>query len=455
MSALVEARYSAVRSRTAELCMPLSAEDQQLQPMADASPTKWHLAHTTWFFETFVLGELGGPPFDPTFEFLFNSYYEAVGPRVERARRGMLSRPGLERVRAYRDDVDRRVRGALAEGRLDAAALERLELGLHHEQQHQELILTDIKYALGTQPLRPAYRDDLAGAAAGVMGTSGTAGTASATGMAGTAGTAGVATAPAPLRFRIFDPRRELPEGRRAGEHAVARIGAGGPEAGFAFDNERPAHDVLVRPFAIATRPISNADALAFIADGGYREPRHWLSDGWHAVQAEGWQAPLYWLGDGTHYTLGGVRAIDPAATACHLSYYEADAIARWLGGRLPTEAEWELAARGAAPEAGNFADDGRLCPAPAAADDGIAQLFGDVWEWTASAYAPYPGFRPLAGALGEYNGKFMSGQQVLRGGSCLTPRGHIRATYRNFFPPGARWQMSGARVAKDAEEAA
>jgi ergothioneine biosynthesis protein EgtB len=270
--------------------------------MADASPTKWHLAHTTWFFEAFVLGGsgsgggsggLGGPPFDPAFEFLFNSYYEAVGPRVERPRRGMLSRPGLDRVRAYREDVDRRVRRALAEGRLDAAAMERLELGLHHEQQHQELILTDIKYALGTQPLRPAYREDLAvPASPGSM----------------------------PLRFRIFDPRRELPEGRRAGAHAVVRIGAGGPEAGFAFDNERPAHDVIVRPFALATRPISNGDVLAFIVDSGYRDSRHWLSDGWHAVQAEGWQAPLYWLGDGTHYTLGGVRVIDPAATACHLS---------------------------------------------------------------------------------------------------------------------------------------
>ncbi len=410
MGTPADERYRAVRLRTVALCAPLSAEDQQLQPFPDASPTKWHLAHTTWFFEAFVLG---GPPFDPAFEYLFNSYYEAVGPRVERARRGMLSRPGLDRVRAYRDDVDRRIGRALAEGRLDADALARLELGLHHEQQHQELILTDLKYALGTQPLRPAYRADLPPPAP--------------------------APAPAP-RFRTFGG-------------GVVRIGA--PDGGFAFDNERPAHDVIVRPFALAARPIDNAGVLAFIADGGYREPRLWLSDGWQAVRTEGWEAPLYWLGDGTHYTLGGVRELDPAAPACHLSYYEADAIARWLGGRLPTEAEWEVAARGASPERGNFADDDHLCPAPPPAGDGLAQLFGDVWEWTASAYAPYPGYRPLAGALGEYNGKFMSGQQVLRGGSCLTPRGHVRATYRNFFPPGARWQMSGARVAKDAPEAA
>ena len=419
MSPSAGERYRTVRMRTVELCAPLSIEDQQLQPMPDASPTKWHLAHTTWFFETFVLG---GAPFDPAFEYLFNSYYEAVGPRVERARRGMLSRPGLDRIHAYRDDVDRRIGRALAEGQLDEGARARLELGLHHEQQHQELILTDLKYALGTQPLHPAYRTDLAAPAS---------------------------VAASPLRFRTFDPRSGGPGGV-----PVVRIGASGD--GFAFDNERPAHEVIVRPFALATRPINNADVLAFIADGGYREPRLWLSDGWHAASDGGWQAPLYWLGDGRHYTLGGVREIDPAATACHLSYYEADAIARWLGGRLPTEAEWELAARGEPPERGNFADDGLLCPAPAPGDDGPAGLFGDVWEWTASAYAAYPGYRPAAGALGEYNGKFMSGQQVLRGGSCLTPRGHVRATYRNFFPPGARWQMSGARVARDSiEEAA
>jgi ergothioneine biosynthesis protein EgtB len=403
MTVLVE-RFQAVRARTRELCAPLSAEDQQVQPMPDASPSKWHLAHTSWFFEAFVLG---GEPFDRDLPFLFNSYYEAVGPRVERARRGMLSRPSLERVHAYRADVDRRVGHALAEHALDAPALARLELGLHHEQQHQELILTDIKYTLGTQPSRPAYRTDLARAAI---------------------------AEPAPeSRWRTFDG-------------GIVQIGAQGD--GFAFDNERPAHDVIVRPFALASRPISNADVLAFIAAGGYREPRLWLSDGWHAVTTGGWTAPLYWSGDSL-YELAGVRAIDPGETACHLSYYEADAIARWLGARMPTEAEWEVAACTHDPSEGNFAEDDRLHPARPAGE-GLAQLLGDVWEWTASSYAPYPGFQPLAGALGEYNGKFMSGQQVLRGGSCLTPRDHVRATYRNYFPPAARWQMTGARIAKD-----
>ena len=357
--------------------------------MADASPTKWHLAHTTWFFEELVLGEVA----DPTFSFLFNSYYETIGPRVERAQRGMMSRPSLERVLAYRDEVDQRIGHALVENRIDLA---RLELGLHHEQQHQELILTDVKYALGTQPMQPAYRTDLPRA-----------------------------------------PHERVTQ--RFVQHAggIGEIGA--RDDGFAFDNERPRHRVVVEPFQIAARAIDNGDVLAFMADGGYREPRHWLSDGWAAVQREGWHAPLYWNADGTLYELAGVRAIDPAEVACHLSYFEADAIARWLGGRLPTEAEWELAA---GEVGGTFVDDNRFHPGRAG-----AHMFGDVWEWTASAYSPYPGFRPLAGAFGEYNGKFMSGQQVLRGGSCFTPRDHIRATYRNFFPPAARWQMTGARV--------
>jgi ergothioneine biosynthesis protein EgtB len=398
--------YRAVRTRTVELCAPLSVEDQQIQPMADASPTKWHLAHTTWFFEAFVLR---GTRFDPDFEFLFNSYYEAVGPRVERARRGLVSRPSLDRIHTYRRAVDERIGQALTDGTLDADALARLELGLHHEQQHQELILTDIKYALGTQPLRPAYRADLR--------------------------TRERAASPPELRWQTFDG-------------GVIRIGTSADE--FAFDNERPAHDVIVRPFSLATRPITNAEVLAFIADGGYREPRWWLSDGWYAVTSGGWTRPLYWAEDGSCYELGGIRAIDPAETACHLSYYEADAIARWLGGRLPTEAEWELAAKAHASDRGNFADDELLHPRHASGGAELEQVFGDVWEWTASSYSPYPGFRPLGGALGEYNGKFMSGQQVLRGGSCLTPRGHMRATYRNFFPPAARWQMAGARIAMD-----
>jgi ergothioneine biosynthesis protein EgtB len=404
-------RFIAVRQRTVELCAPLSAEDHVVQAMPDASPAKWHLAHTTWFFEAFVLT---GAPFDPAFDFLFNSYYEAVGPRIERPRRGLLSRPGLDRIHAYRAEVDRHVVGALAHDALDDDARGRLELGLHHEQQHQELILADLKCMLGTQPLAPPYRDLPRGAA----------------------------SAPEPLGWQSF-----------AGD--IVELGAA-PDAGFAFDNERPRHRALLAPYRLATRPIANAEVLAFIADGGYRDHRLWLSDGWRVVQTERWDAPLYWTRDGdavTCYDLTGARPVDPGETACHLSLYEADAIARWLGARLPTEAEWEHAAS-APPDAGNFADAGRLHPARAAPPGpagALAQLYGDVWEWTASSYAAYPGFRPLAGALGEYNGKFMSGQHVLRGGSCFTAAGHVRRTYRNFFPPSARWQMTGVRLAADA----
>jgi ergothioneine biosynthesis protein EgtB len=400
-------RFAAIRRWTAARCAPLTAEDHVVQPMADASPAKWHLAHTTWFFEAFVLS---GAPFDPAFDFLFNSYYEAVGPRVERPRRGMLSRPGLDRIHAYRAHVDARVAEALAAGALTADALARLELGLHHEQQHQELILTDLKYMLGTQPLAPAYR----------------------------ALPRAAPSAPAPIAWH-------------ASPGGIVELGAG--EAGFSFDNERPRHRVLVQPHRLASRPIANAEVLAFIAEGGYRDHRLWLSDGWRTVASERWEAPLYWTrtDDGfALYDLAGVRPVDPAETACHLSLYEADAIARWLGARLPTEAEWEHAAA-AAPVRGNFADADRLHPDRAPAGSPFGQLFGDVWEWTASSYAPYPGFRPLPGALGEYNGKFMSGQHVLRGGSCFTPADHVRATYRNFFPPAARWQMTGIRLAQDA----
>ena len=400
-AALVE-RYRHVRERSLSVCAPLSAEDAQIQSMPDASPAKWHLAHTTWFFETFVLAE------QSPWSYLFNSYYEAVGARVERDRRGLMTRPALAEVLAYREQIDARVHAALAAGRCDAAIL---ELGLHHEQQHQELMLTDLKHALGTQPLRPAYREDL-------------------------------------VRDR---PASIVPVGWQTFAGGIIEIGAG--ERGFAYDCERPRHRVLVEPFRIATRPVCNAEVIAFVSDGGYREPRLWLSDGFATAQREQWTAPLYWeqrRGDGAwlHYTLGGVREVDPAETACHLSYFEADAIARWAGARLPTEAEWEHAAS-AQPIAVNFADDDRLHPA-SAQGPGLRQLFGDVWEWTQSAFAPYPGFRPADGALGEYNGKFMCGQLVLRGGSCFTPRDHVRASYRNFFAPGARWQMTGARLCSD-----
>ncbi len=398
-----------VRGRTASLCAPLSVEDHAVQSMADASPAKWHLAHTSWFFETFVLEPLGQPPHDPRFRVLFNSYYEGAGPRAERARRGLVSRPTLAEVMAYRRAVDDRVAHALETDALDAAALDTVELGLHHEQQHQELILTDVKHGLGMQPYPSAYRADLEREPAGEVSELGYV---------------------------------ELGGG-------VLAIGA--PPTGFAYDNERPRHRTYVEPFQLATRPIANAEVLAFIAAGGYHDARLWLADGYALARAEGWTAPLYWERHDdrfTTYDLTGTRLVEPAETACHLSYYEADAIARWLGARLPTEQEWEVAAA-TVPPFGHWADDDRLAPR-AARGTGLTQMFGDVWEWTASAYSPYPGFAPLAGTLGEYNGKFMSGQMVLRGGSCFTPREHIRASYRNFFPPSARWQMSGARLARN-----
>lgn len=403
-------RFRAVRERSLSVCAPLTVEDHQLQSMADASPAKWHLAHTSWFFEAFVLGPRGVAPYDEHFNYVFNSYYEAVGPRHERARRGLVSRPGLAAVHAYRAHVDDAVGRALDSG-LPPEACAVIELGLHHEQQHQELMLTDAKHALATQPLRPAYRSDLA-------------------------------RAPGPAA---------PPVAWHTHAGGVVEIGATG--SAFAFDNERPRHRTFLEPFALASRPLANAEVLGFIAAGGYREPRLWLSDGYATAQREGWRAPLYWddsEGGWQLYDLTGMRAVDPGETACHLSFYEADAIARWSGARLPTEAEWELAATAAGdPRDGHWADDDRLHPR-VATGDGLAQLFGDIWEWTQSAYTPYPGFRPLAGALGEYNGKFMSGQMVLRGGSCFTPRDHARATYRNFFPPATRWQLAGARLARD-----
>jgi len=402
--------YRAVRATTDRLTAPLSPEDSTVQAMPDASPAKWHLAHTSWFFETFVLSAAvpGYRAFHPDFRVLFNSYYQQVGAQFPRPFRGLVTRPGLDEVRAYRAHVDRAMAALLAQG-VDGELAERIEIGLHHEQQHQELIVTDFKYLLSCNPLHPVYQPALPRSV----------------------------SAPEPLRWRSW------PE-------AVREIGHAGP--GFAFDNEGPRHRQLVLAFELASRPVTAGEYLEFIADRGYARPELWLSDGWKTVQAEGWQAPLYWWQEAPEdtawrcFTLGGPRDVDPAEPVCHVSYYEADAYARWAGARLPTEAEWELAAA-TEPVAGNFVDSGRLHPA---AGSGSA-LFGDVWEWTASSYAPYPGFRPLAGALGEYNGKFMSGQQVLRGGSCLTPRGHVRASYRNFFPTSARWQFSGIRLARDA----
>jgi ergothioneine biosynthesis protein EgtB len=408
-------QYRAVRARTLELASPLSPEDQGVQSMPDASPTKWHLAHTTWFFETFVLKPHARDhrPFDPAFEFLFNSYYEGVGPRPDRARRGELSRPSLAEVLSYRRHVDQAIGRLLEVGGAAAAVASTITLGLHHEQQHQELLLTDIKHAFGTHPLQPSYRT-------------------------GAPGPAARPSAAAPLAFRSF-------------EGGVVWIGHEG--GGFAFDNEGPRHRSFLDPFAIADRPVTCGEYLAFMRDGGYARPELWLSDGWRTVESERWKAPLYWQeaqdgqdgrGDWLIYTLAGRRAVDADEVLAHVSYYEADAYARWAGARLPTEEEWEHAAASTA-VSGHFADAGRLHPAAP-----TAGMFGDVWQWTRSAYGGYPGYRVPDGPIGEYNGKFMSNQMVLRGGSCLTPADHVRATYRNFFPPATRWQMSGIRLGRD-----
>jgi len=407
------ARYRAVRACSMVLAAPLSAEDAMLQSMPDASPAKWHLAHTTWFFERFVLGaDPHYAPVEPHWNVLFNSYYNSVGPFHARALRGLLSRPSLAAVLDYRRQVDGRLLERLQAGPLDDATLQVLELGTHHEQQHQELLLTDIKHAFWSNPLAPAYRKDLA------------------------------ITRGEPRLLRWI-----------SSEEKTVQIGAAPwPDAAaFAFDGESPRHRVTLPAHALASRPVTNGEFNDFIAAGAYLNPGLWLSDGWDRVQAEGWQRPLYWHEDGVReFTLAGWRERDPHAPVCHLSGYEADAFARWAGARLPTEAEWEHAASGQA-LSGNLLDADALHP-QACRDDGpgLQQLFGDVWEWTSSAYTAYPGFRPLPGALGEYNGKFMSGQMILRGGSCATPASHIRATCRNFFPPHARWQFSGLRLAKD-----
>ncbi|TAM57478.1 MAG: ergothioneine biosynthesis protein EgtB [Rhodanobacter sp.] len=402
------ARFRQVRQRTSELCAHLSAEDLQVQSMPDASPGKWHLAHTSWFFEKFVLGrDPAYRPRDPAWHYLFNSYYQSAGPIYARPQRGLLTRPSLDEVLGYRRFVDDAVSELLGRDAVPELAT-LVELGLQHEQQHQELLLTDIKHAFWCNPLLPTYREPIAAAAVAKT---------------------------VPLRF--VD-----------GREGIVEIGHRG--AGFAFDNETPRHRTLLQPHALANRLVTNAEYLAFVREGGYREPGLWLSDGWAMVQREGWQHPLYWQSDlDSEFTLAGVRAIDPHEPVCHLSYYEAEAFARWAGARLPTEAEWESAAQGAA-ISGNLQDERRFHPGAAPAGDGLLQLYGDAWEWTASPYVSYPGFHPLPGTLGEYNGKFMCGQWVLRGGSCVTPRDHLRASYRNFFPPHARWQFAGLRLGHD-----
>ncbi|MCD0504025.1 ergothioneine biosynthesis protein EgtB [Bordetella petrii] len=407
-------RYRHVREQTRALAQPLSPEDCQIQSMPDCSPVKWHLAHTTWFFETFILCRFqpGYTPFHPQYRMLFNSYYNAVGARHPRPQRGMLSRPPLQDVLRYREHVDTAMDALMPRlAGVEPAFDNLLELGLNHEQQHQELIVTDIKHALSLNPLKPAYA------------------------------------------ARLPDtPDLTVPAGWI--DFDVGRVRIGHEPPGFAFDNEGPAHDVLLQPFRLASRLITQGEYLEFMRDGGYRRPELWLSLGWDQVCASQWQAPLYWEGehdDWQVYTLYGMQELDAHAPVTHISYYEADAYARWAGARLPREAEWEHAARSApGTSPANMLDSGHLHPRAALPGSGPAQLYGDAWEWTCSSYDAYPGYAPPAGAVGEYNGKFMCNQYVLRGGSCATPAGHIRATYRNFFPPEARWQFSGIRLARD-----
>ena len=423
-------RYAAVRDLTEQLAAPLSPEDQCIQTMADVSPTKWHRAHTTWFFETFLLKPHleGYGEADPLYHYLFNSYYEAAGPRHPRPQRGIISRPSAAEVADYRRWVDEAMVRLLA-GEPPETVEDLATLGLNHEQQHQELLLMDIKHVLSCNPAQPAYRP------------------------APPPASTGAGSGPGWVGFE---------GGRRA-------IGHDG--GSFAFDNEGPRHEVLLRPYELAGRLVTCGDWLAFMADGGYRTPTLWLSDGWATAQSGDWSAPLYWSRTGDDprgddlrggdfgadswqvFTLAGPQEVHPDDPVCHISYYEADAFAHWAGARLPTEAEWEAAAGSAAAQPdsddANLLGSGALHPRPAAGD-GLTQLFGDVWEWTASAYSPYPGFAPAAGAVGEYNGKFMVNQMVLRGGCCVTPAGHVRASYRNFFAPGTRWHFSGLRLARD-----
>jgi len=399
-------RFTEIRNTSMRITEGLSAEDQMLQSMPDASPSKWHLAHTTWFFETFILqpSSKGYKPYDPRFRILFNSYYKQLGAHPIRGTRGLMSRPTLSQVQAYREHVDHALLAYLEHA--DGEVLELIELGLNHEQQHQELLLTDIKHALWSNPLRPEFSAEMA-----------------------------VSSAPSAMVWTEVE----------GGIHLIGHQGDG-----FAFDNECPQHEVLLQPFQIASRDVTNAEYLEFIEDGGYRRPELWLSAGWDTVNAQGWMAPLYWEQDDREWSLFAhreMKRVDPAEPVCHISYFEADAYARWRGARLPSEQEWEIAAV-RMPSNGTFLENSIFHPQPAKGQ-GVQQMFGDVWQWTSSPYIAYPGFRPAAGLVGEYNGKFMCDQWVLRGGSCATPRSHIRATYRNFFPAHARWQFSGLRLAR------
>jgi ergothioneine biosynthesis protein EgtB len=412
---VLASQYEAIRRRSEALCAPLEREDYVLQSMPAASPVKWHLAHTSWFFETFALAPHlpGYRPFQPLFSLLFNSYYEAVGPRWPRPQRGLLSRPTVDEIYRYRRHVDERMRSLLETKSAPAWAeiANVVTLGLHHEQQHQELLLTDLKHAWAMNPLHPVYRPRLP-----VTGT-----------------------APPAVSWLSFSD-------------ALVEIGHVG--TGFAFDNETPRHKVWQRGFQLANRLVTNEQYLAFLKDDGYDRAELWLSDGWLARWGGNWRAPLYWQEHEKEWcsvTLAGLQPLDLQEPVCHVSFYEADAFARWAGARLPTEAEWESAA--GETMAGHFQEAERFHPAaaPAADDRGpLYQMYGDVWQWTASPYVGYPGYRPSTGALGEYNGKFMCNQLVLRGASCATPRSHARRTYRNFFPPDARWQFSGIRLARE-----
>jgi ergothioneine biosynthesis protein EgtB len=406
---VLAARYSRIRRVSLEICEPLQTEDFVVQSMPDASPTKWHLAHTSWFFEQFLLKPLlaGYRAFHPDFEYLFNSYYQSVGRMHARPQRGVLTRPTVDEVLRYREHVDEHMQKLLRARPDDEKLLAVGTLGVNHEQQHQELMLTDIKHLFSLNPLLPAYRP----------------------------GADEPNDAAAPMHFIPFDG-------------GIREIGASGKH--FCFDNELPRHRTLVEPYALADRLVTNGEYLEFIRDGGYRRPEFWLSDGWSTVVREGWTRPIYWSESlDSEFTLHGLQPLRIAAPVCHVSFYEVDAFARWAGARLPSEAEWELAAE-SLPVIGNLLNSGALHPIAAGVQAGMKQMFGDVWEWTASPYSAYPGYQPPPGALGEYNGKFMCNQLVLRGGSCATPADHVRASYRNFFYADARWQFMGVRLARN-----